>query len=289
MRENLLSTFSSRQHMREKDFELYYYSDTALQNVKDHTHNYYEFYFFFGGKVSIFIENDEFVLREGDMIIIPPGTNHHLNILDKSIPYQRCIFWISQDFCDHMLQISSDLVYPLQKAAVTKKNIYHFDFFTFNELKTKMFRIIREMRGNRFGKATRISLSVHDFMFSISRNVYELDNPSQMRKDNSLYENILIYVDEHITEDLSLESISKEFFISKYHVSHVFTENFGTSLHQYIIKKRLTLCINAIISGTDISEVYLLCGFKDYSSFYRAFKKEYGKSPRDYVLNQKTL
>lgn len=289
MRENLLSTFSSRQHMREKDFELYYYSDTALQNVKDHTHNYYEFYFFFGGKVSIFIENDEFVLREGDMIIIPPGTNHHLNILDKSIPYQRCIFWISQDFCDHMLQISSDLVYPLQKAAVTKKNIYHFDFFTFNELKTKMFRIIREMRGNRFGKATRISLSVHDFMFSISRNVYELDNPTQMRKDNSLYENILIYVDEHITEDLSLESISKEFFISKYHVSHVFTENFGTSLHQYIIKKRLTLCINAIISGTDISEVYLLCGFKDYSSFYRAFKKEYGKSPRDYVLNQKTL
>lgn len=289
MRENLLSTFSSRQHMREKDFELYYYSDTALQNVKDHTHNYYEFYFFFGGKVSIFIENDEFVLREGDMIIIPPGTNHHLNILDKSIPYQRCIFWISQDFCDHMLQTSSDLVYPLQKAAVTKKNIYHFDFFTFNELKTKMFRIIREMRGNRFGKATRISLSVHDFMFSISRNVYELDNPSQMRKDNSLYENILIYVDEHITEDLSLESISKEFFISKYHVSHVFTENFGTSLHQYIIKKRLTLCINAILSGTDISEAYLLCGFKDYSSFYRAFKKEYGKSPRDYVLNQKTL
>lgn len=289
MRENLLSTFSSRQHMREKDFELYYYSDTALQNVKDHTHNYYEFYFFFGGKVSIFIENDEFVLREGDMIIIPPGTSHHLNILDKSIPYQRCIFWISQDFCNHMLQTSSDLVYPLQKAAVTKKNIYHFDFFTFNELKTKMFRIIREMRGNHFGKATLISLSVHDFMFSISRNVYELDNPSQMRKDNSLYENILIYVDEHITEDLSLESISKEFFISKYHVSHVFTENFGTSLHQYIIKKRLTLCINAILSGTDISEAYLLCGFKDYSSFYRAFKKEYGKSPRDYVLNQKTL
>ena len=62
MRENLLSTFSSRQHMREKDFELYYYSDTALQNVKDHTHNYYEFYFLFGGKVSIFIENDEFIL-----------------------------------------------------------------------------------------------------------------------------------------------------------------------------------------------------------------------------------
>lgn len=223
------------------------------------------------------------------MIIIPPGTNHHLEILDKSIPYQRCIFWISQDFCDHMLNMSSDLVYPLQKAAVTKKNIYHFDLFTFNELKTKMFRIIREKRGSRFGKATAISLYVHDLMLTISRRVYELDNPTQMHKDNSLYDNVLIYIDEHITEDISLESIAREFFISKYHISHVFTENFGTSLHQYIIKKRLTLCVNAIVSGTDISEAYLLCGFKDYSSFYRAFKKEYGKSPRDYVLNQRTL
>lgn len=289
MQENLLSTFSPRQYMLDKDFELYYYSDTEMQNVKDHTHNYYEFYFFFDGKVSIYIENDEYLLSSGDMIIIPPGTKHHLNIIDNSIPYQRCILWISQDYCEHLLNVSKDLVYPMQRAAVTKKNIYHFDVFTFNELKVQMFRLIREMRGNRFGRTIRIALSIHDFIFTISRNVYEIDNHEQMHEQNTLYDNILLYIDDHITENLTLDSIADAFFISKYHISHVFTENSSISLHQYIIKKRLNLCVNAIVSGTDISEAYLLCGFKDYSSFYRAFKKEYGMSPRDYVFSQKSL
>ena len=289
MQENLLSTFQSRQYMLDKDFELFYYSDTSLENVEDHTHNYYEFYFFFEGRVSISIANDEFTLSTGDMIIIPPNTKHHLNILDNSVPYQRSILWISQEFCQHLLTISKDLVYPMQHAAVTKKNIYHFDVFTFNELKIQMFKIIREMRGNRFGREIRISISIHDFILSISRNIYEIDNRLQMHEENSLYDNILLYIDDHINEELSLDSIAGAFFMSKYHISHIFTENSSVSLHQYIIKKRLNLCVNAIVSGTDISEAYLLCGFKDYSSFYRAFKKEYGMSPRDYVFSQKSL
>ena len=48
------------------------------------------------------------------------------------------------------------------------------------------------------------------------------------------------------------------------------------------MKKRLLKCRDAILSHTSISEAYLLYGFKDYSSFFRAFKKEYGMSPREY-------
>ena len=62
----------------------------------------------------------------------------------------------------------------------------------------------------------------------------------------------------------------------------MFKENVGLSIHQYITKKRLSLCQEAIRSDTNITEVYQAYGFGDYSSFYRAFKKEYGISPKEY-------
>ena len=97
-----------------------------------------------------------------------------------------------------------------------------------------------------------------------------------------MYQNLCSFIEEHIEEDLSLERLSLEFFVSKYHIAHVFKENLGLSIHQYITKKRLLLCRESIISGMGITESYQTFGFGDYSSFYRAFKKEYGISPKDF-------
>ena len=63
MRRQLQSPFNERQYMLSKDFEIYYYNDNHFYGVTDHTHDYYEFYFFLEGNVTISIEKEHHHLK----------------------------------------------------------------------------------------------------------------------------------------------------------------------------------------------------------------------------------
>ena len=274
MAKNLQTKFSTRQYMLSRDFEIYYYNEPASEKVSIHSHDYYEFYFFLEGDVSIWIEGEQYPLKYGDMVLIPPGIKHMAMVHGNEIPYRRFVFWISVEYCNQLMEVSSSYGYLMQNVLVKKKYIFHNDLITFNTIQYRIFQLIEEIKSERFGKEAKVSLCVNDLVLQLNRIVYEQQNPKSEKEEQNLYQNIIYYIDDHLDEELSLEQLAGQFFVSKYHIAHI--------LHQYILKKRMQASKAAILGETSITDVYTMFGFKDYSSFYRAFKKEFGVSPKEY-------
>ncbi len=286
MKQNLQTTFSTRQNMLSRDFEIYYYNDTYQNshyyNVDNHTHNYYEFYFFLEGNVSMNIEGHMHPLKPGDVVVIPPAVHHYAILHDSKVPYRRFVFWISVEYCNKLLQLSPDYVYLMQHTKVTKHYVFHYDVIAFNALQSKVFHLIEELHSNRFGREAKITLCANDLILHLNRSIYEMEHPKSQHEVQNLYQNLLLFIEDHLDEDLTLDYLAEHFFVSKYHISHVFKEHMGLSVHQFITKKRLAMCKDAILSLDSITEAYQMYGLKDYSSFFRAFKKEFGMSPKEY-------
>ena len=107
------------------------------------------------------------------------------------------------------------------------------------------------------------------------------------KRQNILMDDIFRYIHNHLTEELSLEQLEKEFFVSRYHICREFKRLTGQTPHAYIVKARLDLCRKYIEQGKSIREVYELGGFGGYNHFFRAFKKEYNMTPGEYYKSLK--
>ena len=277
------SQFNTRQYMLSEQYEVYYYSDTHFRSVGSHSHDYYELYFFEEGAVTMVIDEKPYPLRPGDVIVIPPGMDHRAILSDSETPYRRFVFWQSKALVEALESRSADYGYLLRRAEDRGRYVYHFDPPTFNAIRTRLFTLLDETHADRFGRQTAIDLSISELLLFLSRTVHEQEQRRNRKEQQIRYEAITHYVDEHLNEPLSLDALARQFYLSKYYLVHLFRENTGLSLHQYILKKRLAACCDAMQGGAAVGEAYRQWGFGDYSAFYRAFRKEYGMSPSAYL------
>ncbi|MBQ3559338.1 MAG: helix-turn-helix transcriptional regulator [Agathobacter sp.] len=102
------------------------------------------------------------------------------------------------------------------------------------------------------------------------------------RKKELVMDDVFRFIRANLTSDLSLEVLEEHFFVSKHHLCREFKKLTGQTIHSYIVKSRLDLCKKYIEIGKPIKEVYELGGFGSYNHFFRAFKKEYNMTPKEY-------
>ncbi len=283
MKKKLRSEFNSRQYMLSRDFEVYYYSDLHFSSVGRHSHAYTEVYLFCEGEVDMEIAGKRHPLQSGDVLVLPPGTEHRAIIRDDGKPYRRFVFWLSEDFCQALRRESPDYLYLLERVREKKEYVFPMDQVEFNGLRSQLFALLEELHTDHFGRDTQIGLHVRELILMLNRTVWQRKEQKAKKEMRSAYQRVTDYIRDNLGGDLSLDAMSRELYLSKYYIAHLFQENTGLSVHQYITKKRLAACVEAMGSGQHINEIYGRLGFLNYSSFYRAFLKEYGCSPSVYL------
>ena len=91
-----------------------------------------------------------------------------------------------------------------------------------------------------------------------------------------------VFIDDHYKEDIDLEQISKQAFLSRFHFHRLFRQVYKRTPHQYITQKRLDKAKDLLSENKPVTEVCMEVGFESIGSFSVLFKKEIGFAPQYY-------
>lgn len=279
--------FDTRQYMRSNTFEIFRYKDAYMKEVALHHHDFYEVYFFLSGNVQYNIESRSYLLTPGDVLLISPMELHQPMFGAEQRDYERIVLWIDKQFLESFSLPGQSFTTCFDTSDPSHTNLLRPEgvarqFLTYL-LEQLLAEVSREDPYQEIASLTYLA----QVLISLNRLARQQRKENLVTAPDSAVYNVLGYINEHYSEDLSLDDLANRFFVSKYHLSREFQRLVGTSVHRYIIQKRLVMAKQMLSEGIPSSEVYQHCGFGDYSNFYRAFKAEYQISPKEYVTRLK--
>ena len=279
--------FDTRQIMHGNTFEIFRYKDAYLKEVALHHHDFYEVYFFLSGNVQYNIESRSYLLTPGDVLLISPMELHQPMFGSEHKTYERIVLWINKRFLEGLSLPGQSFTECFNTASPGHTNLLRPEGVSRQYLTFLLEQLMTEKNSDDlYSEVAALSLLVQ-VMISLNRlSLVYRQEQSIAAPDSTVY-SVLGYINDHYSENLTLDFLANRFFISKYHLSREFQRLVGTSVHRYIIQKRLVMAKQMLSEGKPSSEVYQHCGFGDYSNFYRAFRAEYQTSPKDFVLRLK--
>ncbi len=266
----------------EKDFKLFHSIDEQVtnSNFKLHTHdNFMEVLVFLKGDANFHIEGNVYQLESGDIVIAQPSELHRV-VHRSNGYYERIVLFINTRFFSR-----NDCEY-LKNVFINRK-FGEFNLISHDSPENlELLEIIK-----RIEKYASISnpnsLIIKNALIEF---LYVLNLQNRTTENNPLFDNnirnIVMHLNEHLIEDLDLEDIASEFFMSKYHLCRIFKKSTGFTVNQYITHKRLSRAKELYENGISLSDAASKSGFKSYSNFYRAYVKEMGEPPKRNLKNQ---
>lgn len=265
------------------NFKIFHIRDKKDIKFEYHHHDFSKIVILIDGDLTYYIEGKAYILKPWDILFINKNEIHK-PVVNPDKYYERIVIWLNPDFMAKYAQGNNDLLKCFEVAIKNNYNLLRLNMKSIEIIKNIIQDIQSCDNSNEFGSEILKESLFVQLMVLMNRLFLNSDKNRDMEdiQYDKTIEGVLNYINSNLENDLSIDTIASKFFISKYYLMRKFKSQIGSSIHNYIIQKRLILAKSLISEGLTMSNVCSKCGFNDYSSFVRAFKKVYGVSPSNY-------
>ncbi len=259
-----------------EEFRLFHIKDQTQKEFTYHYHDFHKVVIFISGKAAYHIEGKTYQLNPWDILLVNRHAIHRPEI-DSSVPYERFILWIQNDIP------WQELLKCFQKANDRSYNLVRLNPILQEKMKDILSELESSAQSDGYGKDLLIQSLFLQFMVYLNRifleKQYIFDKKSYTF--DSQIASILQYINHNLKEDLSVETLAARYYVSKYHLMRKFKEETGYTLHNYIINKRLLMARTLISEGMPVTKAAKESGFAEYSTFSRAYRKQFKAAPSE--------
>jgi AraC-like DNA-binding protein len=249
-----------------------------LFNDQPLLHEEFEVFFIAAGEVSWFIENKMHVAEPGSLILFNDREVHKLHIRsDKRFKRVKLLF--NPEMIRSFEVKGHNLLSCFIDRPKGKGNIRNLSAQESIEI-TKLFDKMEQAYANESSESKLLKLiSFLEILLFTNKVFKEYDKNNESQNFKEPIASILNYIEDNIAGDLSLDTISRKCGISVYHMCRIFKKETGSTIHNYILFKRVAEAQHLLEEGWKPGKVGAMCGFGAMSRFIAAFKKVTGESP----------
>lgn len=250
-------------------------SNEATGSFALHCHTTFEIYYFINGRVSYLVEGKRYEPSPHSILLMSPGTFHGVKI-ETDERYERYALHFNKSL------LSEDRAQILLSPFTGKEGRGEIYFERADSYSIESyFHSLLEC--GSLGEGLReylISIRLEALLSQILRMEHSGDAGDEQDQSGTV-ERILAYLNRNLSDAISLDSLSERFFLSKNHLNYLFKQATGTTVKNYLIHKRVAAAHSLIRQGCPAAVAAQRVGFRDYSAFFKAYKKIIGSSPAD--------